>query len=254
MRIKDWTSGVATFITQNSPTILTSIATGGVITTAIFAGDGAIKADRILNHYAGYDQDGYMDRPTGKEALQLTWKCYIPALAMGGLTIACIIGANSISLRRNAALASVYSLTETALREYQDKVVETIGKNKELKIRDEICAEKVKENPPGGKNEVILTGKGEVLCMDGYTGSYFRSDIEKIRQAINEFNRNLMSDMFLSLNDFYDYLGIKHSKMGNDLGWDIDRGLLEVSFSSCLTEAGEPCLVLEYSVYPKYMS
>lgn len=257
MQIKAWGKNVMDFVTRNSSTILTSVATAGVITTAIFAGDGTVKAYKIIADRGDVtleDDVWVSDKPSTKEVVLLTWRCYIPAIVMGGLTIGCIIGANHISLRRNAALASVYSITETALKEYQDKVVETIGPNKEMKIRDEVAADKVKESPPGGKNEVILTGKGEVLCMDGYTGGYFRSDIEKVRQAINEFNRNLMSDMFLSLNDFYDYLGLKHSPMGDDLGWDIDKGLLDVKFSSCLTEAGEPCLVLNYSVRPKYMT
>lgn len=51
---------------------------------------------------------------------QFTWQCYLPAAIMGGLTIACAI---SINLCHNAALASVYSLTELALKENQAKVV-----------------------------------------------------------------------------------------------------------------------------------
>jgi hypothetical protein len=54
---------------------------------------------------------------------QFTWQRYLPAAIMGGLTIACVIDANSNNLRYNAALASVYSLTELALKENQTKVV-----------------------------------------------------------------------------------------------------------------------------------
>ena len=90
--------------------------------------------------------------------MRLTWRYYVPTAIMGGLTIACIIGANSINLRRNAALAGAYSLTEAALKEYQAKVIETIGDKKEQAIRDDIAKDRVKEHPLG-EREVIITGK-----------------------------------------------------------------------------------------------
>ena len=91
-------------------------------------------------------EDGYSwsDRTNmlkKKEIVKLTWECYIPTAAVGLSTIACIIGAHNIHLRRNAALASLYSLTESAFKEYQSKVVETIGKNKELKVRDDVVSD-----------------------------------------------------------------------------------------------------------------
>ncbi len=54
---------------------------------------------------------------------QFTWQLYLPAVIIGGLTIAYVIGANFNNLRYNAALASVYSLTELALKENQTKVI-----------------------------------------------------------------------------------------------------------------------------------
>jgi hypothetical protein len=129
--------------------------------------------------------------------------------------------------------------------------VETIGKSKELKMRDEISGDQIKRNPPG-TNEVIFTGKGEVMCFDTISGRYFKSDIEQIRKAINELNRGLLSDMFVTLNEFYDAIGLANTKLGDDMGWDIDKGMIDVSFSAQLTEDGEPCLVLNYDVEPKY--
>ena len=201
------------------------------------------------NGYSWYDRKNQI---TFKEQFGLTWKIYIPATAVGIATIACIIGANHISLRRNAALASLYGITEAAFKEYQSKVVETIGKSKELKVRDEISGDRIKRNPPG-TNEVIFTGKGEVMCYDSLSGRYFKSDIEQIRRAVNTLNRELMSDMFLTLNELYFAIGLAGTKLGDQMGWDIDNGLLEIDFSAQITEEGDPCLVLNYSVEPRFM-
>jgi len=264
-------------ITRNSPTILTGVAVAGLVTTTVLGIRATPKALALIDDYVwnkyetevedqeemsfaewlGVDTDGYSWRDktnylSRKETIKLTWKTYVPTVAVGTITIACIIGANHISLRRNAALASLYGLTEAAFKEYQTKVVETIGKNKELKIRDEVSADRLKKNPPGA-NEVIFTGKGVVLCYDSLSGRYFKSDIEQIRRTVNELNRDLMSDMFLSVNEFYYAIGLSGIKLGDQMGWDIDKGLLEIDFSAQLSEEGEPCLVLNYSIEPRYM-
>lgn len=148
-------------------------------------------------------------------------------------------------------MAGLYSLTETAFKEYQAKVTETLGSNKEHKIHDEIARDRVRANPVG-VNEIIITGQGEMTCYDALTGRYFKADVEKIRQIVNEFNRNLMNDGFISLNEFYYELGLSDVKLGDLLGWDIDKGLIEAEFSSCLTEDNKPCLVMDFNIYPKY--
>ena len=255
-------------ISKNSPTILTGIAVGGLVTTVIFAVRATPKAIEILEEYKNERCSDCMSRRgdkecahcvdyslSKKEVVKLTWKLYIPAAAMGTVTIACIISSNSINQRRNAALATVYGLTETAFREYKEKVVETIGKNKELKVRDDICADHVTQNPVG-RNEVIITGKGNVLCMDSLSGRYFRSDIDKVRKSINSLNEEMLGNigMWISVNDLYDEIGLAHTAQGDMIGWDLDQGTIRISYSSQLTENEEPCLVLNYEVQPRYLT
>lgn len=239
------------FVSKNSPTILTALAVGGIFTTVIFAVQATPKALELIKRDSRYEHDGDPYAYSNREAIRSAWKVYIPTVAMGVVTVACVIGSNSINQRRNAALATVYGVTEAAFREYKEKVVETIGKSKELKLRDEISAEHVRRNPPGEEN-VILTGKGNVLCRDSYSGRYFRSDIEKIRRSINDINKEFLSEMWVSLNEVYYEFGLSETTLGSLLGWDLDQGLLDISFSSQVTENGEPCLVLNYEIVPKF--
>lgn len=235
---------------RSSPIILTGVGVSGVVTTAILAVRATPKALYLIDHEnMDLDYDG--EPPlTNLEKAKLTWKLYLPAIISGGLTIACIISANNIHLRRNAALVGLYTLTETSLREYQDKVVELVGKNKELKIREGVAEDKLKKNPVEGK-QVIITGNGETLFFDSLSGRYFKSDMEAIRKTVNDFNELLLGEMYQTLNEWYDLLGLEEVEMGKDTGWEANTGLLKLDYSAKLATNSVPCIVLEYKVGPR---
>jgi hypothetical protein len=54
------------------------------------------------------------------------------------------------------------------------------------------------------------------------------------------------------LNDVYYALGIENTKMGDELGWRIEDGLIDFDFRSQLNNHGVPCLVIDYKVGPVY--
>jgi hypothetical protein len=153
--------------------------------------------------------------------------------------------------RRNAALATVYQLSQTALNEYKEKVIETVGAEKEKEIQDKVAEEHVKKNPVVN-NEVIIVEQGNTLCYDAVSGRYFKSDMNKIKSAVNEINKTLLDDMYISLNEFYDEIGLPHTSLGNQLGWNVNKGLIDIYFSSQITEDGTPCLVLNHDKAPEY--
>jgi len=255
MLIKQALKNLGGEISKNSPVLFTGIAVSGVLATAIFAVKATPKAVRILEqeaHRRDYLREEETITPITKlDVIKLTWKEYIPATVCATMTITCILALNSVHNRRTAALASIYSITETAFQEYQNKVVETIGKNKELAVRDEISKDHIRKNP-SSRSEVIITGKGDILCYDTLSGRYFKSDIDKIRRVINELNRDLMTAMWLSLNELYSEVGLPSTKLGEDVGWNIDNGLIDISFSTQLNEDEIPCLVLNYVCAPKW--
>jgi hypothetical protein len=235
------------FVNKNSSTILTVCSVSGLFATTIFAVGATPKALRLIED--AEDEKGEV--LTKKEVVKETYKCYIPAVAMGLATMACIIGAHSIDLRKNTAFASAYTLTENALKNYQSKVVETIGKAKEKEVKDAVAKDKV-EKDPVTKKEVIITGKGETLCYDSMSGRYFKSDMEDIKSVLNDLSRRLMNDMYISLNEVYSELGLEQTKLGDMVGWHIDWGTIKPDFSSTISDDGRPCLVLGFEDEPRY--
>ena len=245
-RVQQGVKNLGGVISRNSPAILTGLGCAGVLTTAILTGRATLRASEILKMEAPDEQ------LPAAEIVKLTWKVFIPPVLVGASSIACIIGANTINTHRNAALAALYSLSETAFREYKEKTVEEIGRNKELKVRDSIAQDRVTTNPVGDRT-IIFTGNGEVLCYDALCDRYFKSSAEKIRQQVLELNEDLRNEMWLDLNDLYYAIGLPSTKLGNQVGFDIDKGYIQVDYTGTLTPEGQPCLSIDMTVYPKYM-
>ena len=236
------TKNVRTAISKHSPEILTGIGIAGMAVTVFTAVKATPKAMKIIEE----------QKPETKlDVVKATWRCYIPTVVTGVASTACLIGASSVNARRNAALAAAYNISQAALIEYKDKVVETIGETKEQVIRESIAKDKI-EKIPVANNEVIVTDKGDSLCCDLVFGRYFRSNRDAIQKAENRVNRTLVTDMYASLNDFYEELGLPPTEIGYELGWNIDDREIRVEYSSILASDGTPCLAISYNVAPRY--
>lgn len=248
MSAPQWMRFTGQKVSSNSPAILSGIAVAGVITTAILAIKVTPKADRILDAFAECEEFK-THQPTKIQEAKQVWKLYIPAAITGAATIACIIGANQIGARRNAALLGAYTIADTAFREYKDEVVRQIGASKERKVNEEVQQRRIDENPVKD-SQVIITGGGDQMCYDSLTGRYFRGDIEGLRRAENEVNRRVLSDMYASHNEWYELVGLAPAVVGDELGWNIDN-LLELVFTSHLASNGQPCLAVGYARLPR---
>ena len=242
--------GVKMSMVKHSPEILTGIGIAGMIATTVLAVKATPKALRLIED--AECTAGCKLKPVDK--VKTCWKCYIPSVVAGSTSIACLIGANSVHSKRNATLAAAYKLSETALIEYRDKVVEAIGEKKEQSVRDKVAAEQLKKNPIS-QNEVIVTKKGgNTSCYDYLSGRYFESDIELVKKGLNQLNGILLREDTVSLNDFYDEIGLPHVGIGDDFGWNIGRvgrDLVKLSLSYQGDEDDNPCVVIAFDPMPQ---
>lgn len=188
---------------------------------------------------------------TKTEIVKAVWFYYIPAVVTEVFGIGFFIGANMLNEKENAALVAAYSLTSTAFKEYKDKVSETFGEKKEESIRDSIIKDKV-ENSPLSSSEVYIASSGDTLFYDVLSDRYFTSNVNTIRKAINKINRDMLSENYMSLNELYYELGLNGVKVGEDLGWRIEDGYIDIRFSGQVTEDEKPCLALEFNIAPQY--
>lgn len=257
--------GAKNFVAKKSPDILIGAGVVGMCTTVVLAVKATPKALDLLEEKrkeklraATVEEAKAWSEDTGipltpVEYVTTCWRPYVPAAISGAISIACVIGSRSVSARRNAALYSAYKLSETAFSEYKEKVTEMIGEKKEKVIKDQIAKDKVEKNP-ASKTEIFVTGKGDTLFLDPISNRYFTSDIEKVRKSINDlnWNMNFHNEMYVSLSELYDELGLSHTKISDDIGWRIDDGLIEPVFSAQVSDDGRPCLVLDFTKAPTY--
>lgn len=239
-------------VKKQSPAILTGTAVLGLITTAVAAFKAAPKANDILEKHKIR-----METAKKEEKLKIrmeTAKKLVPVLAkpvvLGTITIACIICSNTISSRRIATLSAAYSISETALNELNGKMTDILGEKKARSIKDAIVKDKVNKQDPPKESNIIITGDGDVLCQDMYSGRYFRSNAEKIGQAINWASAEVRNCMYVSLNEFYEKIGIPYIPLGDEIGWNVDDlngGTLPITYTAVLTEDNRPCLCVAYN-------
>lgn len=242
---------VAAVTSKHKPEILQGLGIAGMITTTVLAVKATPKALQLIEDAK---KEAHKDELTPVETVKAAWKPYVPAAVTGVVSVGCLIGASSVSARRTAALTTAYQLSTSALSEYKEKVVETIGEKKEQAIRDKVAQKKVDDHPVS-KNEVVVIGNGDVLFLEPVSMRYFTSDIETVRRVINDINHRLTIGMeeYISLSEFYDAIGLKHTSNSDDLGWNLGRdGLIDVRFPATTTDEGKPCLMLEYQVEPRY--
>lgn len=237
-------------INHYGPEIMLGLGLTGFVSTVIFTAQAAPKAVELMEHRK---KELEVEKLPPVEVVKTTWKCYLPAAVTGTLSVGCIIGSYSVNMKRNAALATAYTISETALKEYKDKVIETIGEKKEEGIRDSIAKDKLEKNPVT-TSEVIITGKGKSLLFDPVSNRYFEYDLDMLQKAVNELNLKFThGEMYVPLNELYWLMGVKPWQgMGDQLGWNVDFAPISIRLSYAGADDGRPCAVMEYNVKPRY--
>lgn len=248
MNISTIIKGAKSFAKKHAPEILTGLGIAGMISSTVLAVKATPKAMKLIEDKKKEEKTETL---TPVQTVKTVWKNYIPSVITATASAACLIGSCAESNRRRTAIAAAYALSESALTTYKNKVVETIGEKKEHAIKEAIAEDTIKNNPVSGK-EVILTTKGETLCYDTLSGRYFMSSADTIRKAESEINKQMMSYMSASLNEFYYALGLDGIKLGDDLGWSYNTGGVDIEFCSQLADDNTPCLVIDFRVSPKY--
>lgn len=230
---------------DHSPEILTAIGVIGSFTTAFLASKATIKAYQLVELEEAQRQE--VLEPS--EIIRLCWKVYIPAATSAALTTGAIVGSAQVNNRRAAAMAAAYSVSERAFGEYRAKVIERVGENKERAYRDEIAQDRVNARP-ASDSVVVVTENGDVLCFDHYTGRYFKSSMESLRQAENQINFDIISSGYASLSDFYHILGVPPTAVTDEVGWNTDNPL-KLRFSAVMSEDNRPCIAIDFDVSPR---
>jgi len=197
-------------------------------------------------------------------------KLYLPAAALGAVSVAAILGSHHIMLGRIAGLTAAYTAVDEAFKEYRARVVEKYGEEEDFNLRYGVEEKEVtvqKENEDGVVEEV--NEKIKTAHIDKYSmyAKFFDQSCKAweknpeynllyLTAQQEYFNTLLSSRGYVFLNEVYDALGIERTSYGQVVGWlkgvgdgYIDFGIYNNEEATRRFVNGlEPVILLDFNV------
>jgi len=203
------------WLKRNSPAILTIIAAVGTGATAVLA---AIATPDAIESKKRAQAEKGEEKLTVWEVVKAEAPAYIPAVAVGTGTIACIFGANVLNQKQQASIASAYVAMNEMYTKYRNKVKDIFGEAADYTVQrgieqDERDADD--DRPPW--DEV------QTFYFEPY-GKFFERTMQEVFEAEYHINRNLQLRGNVTVNEFLDFLGLEHVSSGDELGWNLYDG------------------------------
>lgn len=244
---------------KNVTLVLTGLSIVGTVITAIAASRATLAAKKDVS----FEQSRRFDR--GKdpklnpvEYAKVTWKYYIPTMAIGTATIGCTIASHRLSYKHILALSSASVLSGRLLDEYKDKAINIVGKDKYEKIKKAIWQES-KASPKYADEG----NDPQVYFYEEFNDRYFKSSLVAVQAAEMALNRAYVEHNDATLGQFYDILGIADpTGIADRVGWaheiqgktwiDITHTKMDEFLDPRTDEAmNEDCYILEYVIAPE---
>ncbi len=196
-------------------------------------------------------------------------KLYLPAVALGTLSIASILASNNILRKRNVALGAAFATVDKSFKEYRGRVVERFGEqvDKELKygLKAKIIEETMVDSETGEEKtveKVVYSAdpniKSDYAVYFDSKSREFDKNFDYCRmflQAQEAYANDLLTVRgHLFLNEVLDMLDLNRTPAGQIVGWtkdgpdgyvnfritEVDRELEDGTF--------EPALLLDFNV------
>lgn len=171
-----------------------------------------------------------VDKLDAKETVKTIWKPCLPPLITFTTSAVCIIGAQNILLKKNAALAAAYKVMETGYNEFREQAKKELGEEKYKEIEQKVTEKQMEEAPMPKKT--YLDDEKE-LYFDGTYGGYFYATELDVYKAFEETrddlkwaaNCSLGRDYreYIPLNDLYYRLHGDPIGIGDDYGYFVDK-------------------------------
>ncbi len=235
-------------VRKRLPLIFSFVASAGVVATTVVA---------LKTKPKSLPED-----TTPKEKAAVYLKTYGPTVVLATSTIACIFGSYAVSKNHQAAIASAYTMLYTSYNEYQAKVKELYGEEAHKTVMDAIVKEKCKEieitaSDCFGNSSLSIDDRAnpEVVrtFYDPISERYFESTLSKVIEAEYHINRNFVLGALITLNDFYEFLGLSPTEYGETVGWFVSDGLYWIDFDNRMVTLDDSEDGMEVCViYPVY--
>lgn len=209
------------YLRRNSSTILTCIGAVGVVVTAVMSVRATPKAIKLLDEAT--KEKG--EELTTLEVIKTAAPVYIPPVMIGASTLVCLFGANILSQKSQASLASAYALLENYHKEYRKTLIRLHGEEIDIEVRNEMARAHC------GYHHIGLdVPDGKFIFYDEISGDSITCYEREIMDAEYHLNRNFTMRGYASYNEFRMFLGLSRVEYGEELGWTMSDGYSWIDF------------------------
>lgn len=241
---------------KHSPTILAVAGTVGVVTSGVMACKATTKLSTILEEHEEnvekihnyVDEHGYSEDYTekdGKKDITIVYtqtgiklvKLYVPAVALGTISIAAMLGSNHILRKRNIALTAAYTTIERSFKSYRNRVIDRFGEKLDEELLYNIKTKDVEETVVDEDGKEKTTKKTvdiiDINDIEDYSRLFYegnpgwdpdpRFTMMFLKEQQRYANKLLKKRGYLFLNEVYKMLGFSIIPEGQYIGWIYDE-------------------------------
>lgn len=232
-----------------SPQILFGAGVIGVVATVVLACRATLKLDDILDEHKSETERltvssesivEYTEEMLNRDKLVLLArtsgkiaKLYLPGIAIGLTSIFALTGSHIILGRRNLGALAAYAALDKGFRDYRERVIKDLGKDKDDEFRYGFEEREVAEDTP--KGTVIKTIRTAPAHGASVYARFFdeaspawerNAESNRIFLTVAQeyLNHRLQAKGHLFLNDVYKHLGLEESRAGQVVGWVVGKG------------------------------
>lgn len=225
--------------------ILTGVACVGVVVTGYFA---IKRGEKVTKKIEETKAELETDENKDKSKLEVSAR-YIsrvapviaPVVIAGGITEACIIGAQILSLKEIAALTGTVSFLIANRQALEEAICELPGGKEALekakkKVATMTAEKKIEEDKktkhvPWKCQTIEDTGNGDDLFIDEWSGRVFKSSVEHVQAGIDKINDERDEGMDLPFSERPD-VNFPIATAYNDfyVAWDLEPTGLGATF------------------------
>lgn len=236
------------WVETHSAQIFTGLAIVGVPTTVGLTIKATMETTNKCQKLEALE-GGHVDTLDKTKA---SWKYWIPPFAAAVGTAGCIIAANHVHFKKEAALSALAAVYSGKYKDLEKTMREKIGDKK----ADEILEDIQKKDIP--VSNAVIDQTFEIY--EPYSKQFIRLTTEKLLHAQLIVNQMLKESGECTLNHFLFLIGGKRCAFGDQLGWD-DTMLCEdcemtghswIDIKPYLADiGGKKTMYITYSVSPE---
>ena len=244
------------FAVKHQPEILQAMGFATGATALVLTATGTVKAVREIDE---------KQPATKTETAKIAAKHYIPAAGAAMVSFGFHIAASKSYIKRNTMLASYATMMYDKYNKLEEKNIEVLGDKKANEVKDHIASDEIKH---AKLTDVVETGHGHALFLDGLTGQVIRSDYGYIQKVVNDLNAGIANAIaaergdkskdahYPSVWEWETLMGERETNHANHYGW-YDGTLIRVNIRYEKHESGESIGYIDHktlwSIRPEYM-